>query len=178
MIKLLLAGLQSQKTQQMVSLRMIMTLRIGLTVNGVKTGTEEGSGTEGTVGSSLIGTYGTLILNSDGSYTYELDPNNEDLKKLPDGQYYETFTYTITDDTGQTDTAEIKIRINGVNDAPEAVDDKETLDLDTDTELEHFDDENKYLKYNDIDHDRFDNITLNSIRTGNQVRLDQQFLWL
>ena len=138
-----------------------------LTVNGVKTGTEEGSGTEGTVGSSLKGTYGTLILNSDGSYTYELDPNNEDLKKLPASQYiYETFTYTITDDTGQTDTAEIKIRINGVNDAPEAIDDKETLDLDTDTELEHFDDENKYLKYNDIDHDRFDNITLNSIRTG------------
>ena len=48
---------------------------------------------------------------------------------------YETFTYTITDEAGQTSTAQITIRIEGVNDAPNAVDDKETLDLDEASEI-------------------------------------------
>ena len=84
----------------------------------------------------LTGTYGTLILNSDGSYTYELDTTNENLNKIPaGGNYYETFTYTVTDDTGQTSTAEIVIKINGINDAPTAVDDEATLDLDSSSNL-------------------------------------------
>ena len=40
-----------------------------LTVNAVRTGSTEGSGTAGTVGSALTGTYGQLTLNSNGSYT-------------------------------------------------------------------------------------------------------------
>ena len=65
-----------------------------ITVNGIRTGDEGETGTTGTVGSPLTGTYGTLTLNADGSYTYELDPNNSDLKKIPAGHsFYETFTY-------------------------------------------------------------------------------------
>ena len=41
-----------------------------LTVTAVRTGSSEGSGTAGTVGSALTGTYGQLTLNSNGSYTY------------------------------------------------------------------------------------------------------------
>ena len=39
-----------------------------LTVTAVRLGSSEGSGTAGTVGSALTGTYGQLTLNSNGSY--------------------------------------------------------------------------------------------------------------
>ena len=43
-----------------------------LTVTAVRKGSTEGSGTSGSVGSALTGTYGQLTLNSNGSYrTYE-----------------------------------------------------------------------------------------------------------
>ena len=138
-----------------------------LTLNGIRTGDEGETGTTGTVGSSLTGSYGNLTLNSDGSYSYELDENNTDLQTISTGEYlYETFTYTITDEAGQTSTAQITIRIEGVNDAPNAVDDKETLDLDETSEITNFDDSSKYVKANDTDVDFFDNISLNSVRTG------------
>ena len=90
-----------------------------LTVNGIRTGGENDTGTTGNIGSPLTGTYGNITINGDGSYTYELDTTNENLAKIPAGHnFYETFTYTVTDDTGQTSTAEIVIKINGVNDAP------------------------------------------------------------
>ena len=61
------------------------------------------------------------------------------MEKIPQGkEFLETFTYTITDATGQTSTAQIVIEIKGVNDAPNAVNDKDTLDLDTETELINF----------------------------------------
>ncbi len=138
-----------------------------LTVNGIRTGDDGETGTTGTVGSSLTGSYGNLTLNSDGSYTYELDPNNTDVQKISTGEYfYETFTYTITDEAGQTSTAQITFRIEGVNDAPNAIDDKETLDLDKTSEITNFDDSSKYVKANDTDVDHLDNISLNSVRTG------------
>ena len=138
-----------------------------LTVNGIRTGDDGETGTTGTVGTSLTGSYGNLTLNSDGSYSYELDANNTDLQTISTGEYfYETFTYTITDEAGQTATAQITIRIEGVNDAPNAVDDKETLDLDEASEITNFDDSSKYVKANDTDVDFFDSISLNSVRTG------------
>ena len=138
-----------------------------LTVNGIRTGDDGETGTTGTVGSSLTGSYGNLTLNSDGSYSYELDANNTDLQTISTGEYfYETFTYTITDEAGQTATAQITIRIEGVNDAPNAVDDKETLDLDEATEITNFDDSSKYVKANDTDVDQMDNISIDSVRSG------------
>ena len=138
-----------------------------LTVNGIRTGDDGETGTTGTVGSSLTGSFGNLTLNSDGSYTYELDPNNTDVQKISTGEYfYETFTYTITDEAGQTSTAQITIRIEGVNDAPNAEDDRETLDLDETSEITNFDDSSKYVKANDTDVDQMDNISINSVRSG------------
>jgi VCBS repeat-containing protein len=41
------------------------------TVSALRTGTEAGSGTAGAlVGAALAGTFGSLTLNADGSYTY------------------------------------------------------------------------------------------------------------
>ena len=42
-----------------------------LTVNTIRTGEEAGTGTSGTIGSPLTGTYGDLTINSDGSYEYK-----------------------------------------------------------------------------------------------------------
>ncbi|MDD0842053.1 Ig-like domain-containing protein, partial [Pseudomonas sp. Gutcm_11s] len=91
-----------------------------LTVSAIRTGTESGSGTAGTVGSALTGTYGTLTLNANGSYTYVA--NNAD--RLAQGvTATDTFTYTVSDGKGGNDTATLTITVTGQNDAPVAVDD-------------------------------------------------------
>uniref|UniRef100_UPI000374BD9A DUF5801 repeats-in-toxin domain-containing protein n=1 Tax=Kiloniella laminariae TaxID=454162 RepID=UPI000374BD9A len=76
-------------------------------ITGIRTGAEGGSGTAGTVGATLTGTYGTLTLNADGSYDYVANSNLNNASPLTD-----TFTYTITDGDGDTDTAELVITIN------------------------------------------------------------------
>ena len=72
----------------------------------------------------------------------------------------------MTDDTGQTSTAEIVIKINGVNDAPTAVDDEAIIDLDTSPNLDNLTNSSNFVKANDNDIDLFDDITIDSIRTG------------
>ena len=79
--------------------------------------------TDGTVGSALAGEYGSLTLNSDGTYSYTLDNTNLDVQGLTDGETLtETYTYTITDADGDTSTAKLTITITGTNDAPVAQD--------------------------------------------------------
>ena len=93
-----------------------------LTVGAIRTGTEAGSGTAGTLGSPLTGTYGTLTLNADGSYTYVADQAAADA--LASGvTATDTFTYTASDGKGGTDAAEIVITVTGTNDLPVAADD-------------------------------------------------------
>ena len=52
------------------------------TVSAIRTGTEAGSGTAGSVGSALTGTYGTLTLNANGTYTYVVDNTNAAVQAL------------------------------------------------------------------------------------------------
>lgn len=85
------------------------------TVTAIRTGTEAGSGTGGTVGAALVGTYGSLTINADGSYTYVA--NNA--AALPAGATVtDTFTYTVSDQLGAFDSAELVITITGTNDLP------------------------------------------------------------
>ncbi len=89
-----------------------------LTVTAIRTGNTEGSGTTGTVGQALTGLYGTLTLNSDGTYTYVVDNSNATVQALAAGQTLtENFNYTVSDGTA-TDIAVLAITINGANDAP------------------------------------------------------------
>ncbi len=83
-----------------------------LTVIEIRTGNVEGSGTAGTVGSPLTGTYGQLTLNANGSYTYVA--NNATALNAGDTAY-DYFSYTISDGYGGTDIATITITINGNN---------------------------------------------------------------
>ena len=66
-----------------------------------------------------VGSYGTLVLNADGTYTYSLDNSNPLVQQLAPGDTLsEVYSYTLTDKDGDTSTATLTITINGVNDAP------------------------------------------------------------
>ncbi|MEG1157113.1 MAG: VCBS domain-containing protein, partial [Acinetobacter sp.] len=68
---------------------------------------------------NAMGSYGTLVLNADGTYTYSLDNANPLVQQLaPTETLTETYSYTLTDKDGDTSTATLTITINGVNDAP------------------------------------------------------------
>ncbi|MDB1144950.1 MAG: Ig-like domain-containing protein [Alcaligenaceae bacterium] len=84
-------------------------------------------GIAGTVGQALEGTYGTLTLNKDGSYTYE--PNAE-AQKLKEGQEVnDVFKYTAKDPSqAETQAVDLTIKITGTNDAPVAVIDDRSKD--------------------------------------------------
>ncbi len=67
----------------------------------------------------LTGTYGTLTLNSDGSYTYS---TGAAAQALFQGQLVgDDFVYTVTDEHGATASANLSISLFGANDAPVAV---------------------------------------------------------
>ncbi|MFV2948882.1 retention module-containing protein [Pseudomonas japonica] len=66
---------------------------------------------------TFVGTYGTLVLAADGSYTYTLNPSDPDFFNLHGGgQGTETFTYTLTDADGDTSTANLVLNITNLND--------------------------------------------------------------
>ncbi|WP_353621132.1 cadherin domain-containing protein [Labrenzia sp. R4_2] len=70
-------------------------------------------------GSTIPGDYGSLLINSDGTYTYILDPDSPAAQALGRGESdVEVFTYTVTDSGGNTDTANLKITVNGYDDGP------------------------------------------------------------
>ncbi|MFJ4494213.1 retention module-containing protein [Pseudomonas atacamensis] len=71
---------------------------------------------------TFSGTYGTLVLNANGTYTYTLDANDADFKNLQGGgNGTETFAYTITDADGDTSTANLVLNIHN-NDDPVCLD--------------------------------------------------------
>ena len=86
------------------------------TITAIRTGSSEGSGTSGSLGSALDGTYGQLTLNANGSYTYAANKAAADALDAGDTAY-DYFNYTVSDGT-DTDTGVIRITILGINDAP------------------------------------------------------------
>ena len=67
-------------------------------------------------------TYGSLVLNGDGSYTYTLNNTLPAVNALNAGQTLtDTYTYTLTDGDGTTDTAVLTITINGNTDGGPSV---------------------------------------------------------
>ncbi|MBQ0933626.1 Ig-like domain-containing protein, partial [Ideonella alba] len=94
-----------------------------LSVSGVSFG-----GTTGTVGQPLAGAWGTLVLRSDGSYTYV---PNAAAQGLDDGESRaDVFSYTVTDPSGRSSTTTLTITVTGQNDAPVAVDDSASTPFD------------------------------------------------
>jgi len=79
------------------------------------------------VGSPLLGTFGSLTLNSNGSFNYTLDNSNPTVDAMGDGDSLtESFTYTISDGD-LTATATLTVTILGTNEPPVAVDNTNTV---------------------------------------------------
>lgn len=64
---------------------------------------------------TVAGLYGTLTVNSDGSYSYA--PNASAINALAGGSYEDTFTVLTTDVHGATDTATLTVDVTGANEA-------------------------------------------------------------
>ena len=81
------------------------------------------------VGQPLVGTYGTLTLAADGTWSYALNNADPDTDALAQGQTAtDVFTYTVADANGATSSAALTITITGTNDAPVAVADSNAGD--------------------------------------------------
>ncbi|MFP5304188.1 VCBS domain-containing protein, partial [Cobetia sp. SIMBA_158] len=70
-------------------------------------------------GTEIAGSYGTLTLNSDGSYSYALDNGNAKVQSLDDDSdpLSDVFTYGITDADGDVSRTTLTITVTGSTDA-------------------------------------------------------------
>ncbi|MCH4295954.1 choice-of-anchor K domain-containing protein [Shewanella sp. 3B26] len=82
------------------------------TIIGVAEGDQTDTGVIGQVGAIIAGTYGNLILNADGTYTYQLTAS---ANSIPPSGAVETFTYTTQDGDGDKTSATLTIDVNPVN---------------------------------------------------------------
>ena len=133
-----------------------------LTITHVRTGGTEGSGTLGTLGSGLTGTYGTLTLNANGSYTYVADQDAADALDAGD-TVTDVFNYTVSDGSA-TDMATLTITVNGINDAPVAVDDTDAVN--EDATITRSVGDSQELDSDDTDADASSSSTITAIRIG------------
>ena len=78
---------------------------------------------------TVTGTYGTLTVGADGTYTYVADQSAADDLDASDTAT-DSFTYTVSDGNGETDTATLIFTVTGINDAPVAVNDTDAVNED------------------------------------------------
>ncbi len=95
-------------------------------VNGVAAGAVGAAA--GNVGVAVTGTYGSVSIASDGSYTYTIDNSNATVQALrTSGQTIaDLFTYRVVDAGGLTSLATLTVTIQGANDNPIGVNDTAT----------------------------------------------------
>ena len=113
------ASVTESNTAVIVSGNVVTNDRIGADTTATPVSAVSFNGVPYTVGSAFASTYGNLILNADGNYTYTLNNSNAAVSALPFGQTLtETFTYTITDSDGNHSTTVLTITINGTFSSP------------------------------------------------------------
>ena len=96
--------------------------------NGGSNSNVASSSTYNSNGTSVTGTYGTLTIGADGSYTYTADQDAADDLDAGD-QVTDVFVYTATDGTTNV-TATLTITVTGINDDPVAVNDTDSVNED------------------------------------------------
>ena len=111
-------------------------------------------GATGNVGVTLSSPYGSIVINSDGSYVYTVNNSSSDVQNLGQGQAVtDTYSYTLSDSEGGTSTATVAISINGTNDLPtvgSSIPDQANVDSDTGISLDvssNFNDIDDYLTF-------------------------------
>lgn len=71
------------------------------------------------VGTSIAGVYGTLAIQQNGQWQYDLDNDSALVQALAEGQTAtETFAATVLDEHGASDSQTISVTVTGTNDAP------------------------------------------------------------
>ena len=75
-------------------------------VIGVAAGSDTSSPVSAGVGTPITGSFGTLTLNADGSYSYDGNPN-----VVPPAGATDVFVYTIKDGDGDTSTTTLTIKL-------------------------------------------------------------------
>ena len=71
------------------------------------------------LGVPVSGTYGTFLINVDGSYTYTLDDTHPDVIALGSNEtLIDSIPYTLQNTIGQQSTATVFMTIRGINEAP------------------------------------------------------------
>jgi len=127
------------------------------------------TGANGTVGQSLAGNYGSLVLDAQGNYSYVIDNNNAAVQALRTDaeRLTEVFQYSVSDGNGKTVTATFSVVIHGRNDTPIASEDApiavEAGGTDNGTPGS---DPSGNALLNDTDVDGGDGKTVDGLRTG------------
>src|SRR5262245_24647125 len=86
------------------------------------------NGSAANIGFPVASAHGWLTLNTDGTYSYEVNNADADGQALGVGESFtDIFSYTITDADGNTSTATLTITITGTNDGPVANADSNTV---------------------------------------------------
>ena len=87
------------------------------------------NGQQANIGVAVLGTYGSLVLAADGSYTYTLDNTRAATDNLSTGQVVtDNFTYTVVDAHGASSgSTTLAISIAGTNDAIGPINNAPTL---------------------------------------------------
>ena len=132
-----------------------------IAVTGRSNSSVAGSSTYNSNFTSVTGTYGTLKVGADGTYTYVADQSASDDLDATDTAT-DSFTYTVSDGTA-TDTATLIFTVTGINDAPVA--DNETNSVNEDATLTVTDGTSDVL-HGDTDADDSASLTVSAIRTG------------
>ncbi len=96
------------------------------TVSGVAAGVVGSASTN--VGSAVTGSYGSITINANGTYSYTVDNTNAAVQALRtiSQTLSDVFTYSMVDAGGLTSTTQITVTIQGANDAPVGVNDTAT----------------------------------------------------
>ncbi|WP_374289762.1 VWA domain-containing protein [Desulfovibrio desulfuricans] len=81
-----------------------------LTVVGVSAGSDASASTA--AGSTVAGQYGSITINADGSYSYNLDNSNAAVKAMDGASLTDTFNYRISDGHGGYSTTTLQVNIN------------------------------------------------------------------
>lgn len=89
-----------------------------LSVTAVRVGTQMGQ-----VGQAIQGSYGTLVINADGSYQYRVNQDNPAVEALrtPNDTLTDTFTYWVRDSAGAQSEATLTITLKGQDDTPAGI---------------------------------------------------------
>ncbi|EHS53634.1 outer membrane adhesin like protein, partial [Rhizobium sp. PDO1-076] len=86
----------------------------------------------GALGATIVGTYGSLVLQANGSYAYTLNSTSAAVRGLKGNQSdVDVFTYKVVDGDGDVATATITITVQGTNEAPAGINATVATDEDT-----------------------------------------------